>query len=216
VVPRKRAQFVLARAALRRVLGRVLGVPPRTVALEVGAEGKPWHPEVAFNLSHSERLACIAVAPAGAVAGGPPGEGALLGVDVERFKPPEFPATRLEGMARRVLHPAELQAWLELDPPARREAFVRTWVRKEAVLKALGTGFTLPAAGLELAAEGAADGAPFRVHAAHPWGAGAGAGGSNSWQLHDGDDVELEERYGVAVCWGGAALQLRTFAWPAA
>jgi 4'-phosphopantetheinyl transferase len=60
---------------------------------------------------------------------------ARVGVDVERVRP--LPAARL---ARRWLR-AEESRWLEQqEGTGRSAAFLRLWVQKEAVGKALGTG----------------------------------------------------------------------------
>jgi 4'-phosphopantetheinyl transferase len=45
------------------------------------------------------------------------------------------------GFCRSVLHASEMEAMERLAPDRRQEAFSRYWVRKEAVLKAAGSGF---------------------------------------------------------------------------
>src|SRR5437773_1691586 len=66
-----------ARAELRRMLGREIGVPPHLVPIENDGHGKPRcpHPRAAgmdFSISHADDCAIIAL-----------GEAAGLGVDVE-------------------------------------------------------------------------------------------------------------------------------------
>ncbi|HEX6781944.1 MAG TPA: hypothetical protein VF125_07930 [Solirubrobacterales bacterium] len=74
-LPQKR--WIAARWALRAALGRYLGQPPAAIRLVAGEHGKPRLERLAgglaFNLSHSDRLALIAVAA-----------GHEVGVDVER------------------------------------------------------------------------------------------------------------------------------------
>ncbi|MFW3473310.1 4'-phosphopantetheinyl transferase family protein [Streptomyces microflavus] len=83
--------------------------------------GPPLH----FSLAHSRGLIAVAVAPR------------VIGVDVERLPSPET----VEACAR-ALHPGE-QAELAAAPPGERRAhFGRLWTRKEAYLKALGTGLS--------------------------------------------------------------------------
>lgn len=45
------------------------------------------------------------------------------------------------GLGQSVLHASELQTMERLAPNERQDAFKRYWVRKEAVLKAAGSGF---------------------------------------------------------------------------
>jgi 4'-phosphopantetheinyl transferase len=94
--PLARRRWIAARWALRGVLGRYLEREPATVDLAIGRRGKPQlggGEPLAFNLSHSDGLAVVAVASAGDV-----------GVDVERIgsRPAEFYAawTRREALAK--------------------------------------------------------------------------------------------------------------------
>ena len=63
-----RRRFLAARAFLRSVLGACLDLPPSAVPLATNAHGKPCiaaeanHAGLQFNLSHSGRLALLAVA----------------------------------------------------------------------------------------------------------------------------------------------------------
>ena len=47
----------------------------------------------------------------------------------------------LSGMARQIMSCAEWEGFLSLPPKAAHEAFFDLWTRKEALLKAAGTGF---------------------------------------------------------------------------
>ncbi len=85
--------------------------------------------DLRFNLAHSGELTLIAVT-----------RDCEIGVDVELVRPIE----RSLEIASRNFHPAELvaiHAASEIDAP---EAFLRCWTRKEAVLKAIGTGLGYP------------------------------------------------------------------------
>lgn len=125
------------RAALRVVLGQALGIPPESVAFEFGEFGKPSlsgrHLE--FNLSHCRDLALIALCSDGAV-----------GVDVEPFDR----ASSLLGCEDAFCHPDEI-AGLPVDEEPRASMLMETWTKKEALLKALGTGFSLPAQSVSVA-----------------------------------------------------------------
>ena len=129
--PRRR--FVIARGALRRLLGAYLGVPPADVELTSDPNGKPHlasgHDvtDLRFNVSHSGDLALVAIAA-----------GCEIGIDVERV----HKVGQMEQIARRFFHPAEAEAVLATPEAERNAAFLRCWTAKEAILKAIGTGIT--------------------------------------------------------------------------
>lgn len=132
---RHRRRFTVGRGALRVLLGRYLGVPPRDVAFTYGEKGKPAlaAPDLAetlrFNLSNSEELALVAFC-----------RGTEVGADVERLRP--MP----DGLeiAERFFSAAERRALAAQPPRERDRAFFRCWTRKEAYLKAVGDGITAP------------------------------------------------------------------------
>ena len=127
------ARFAVARAALRMVLGRYLGVDPVEVAFDYGRRGKPRlvgaSPPVRFNVSHSDGLALLAFA-----------RGRELGVDVERARD----LADLEEIAERFFSTREASTLGALPPAERRAAFFRCWTRKEAWIKATGEGLAQP------------------------------------------------------------------------
>jgi phosphopantetheinyl transferase len=91
-----RQRWVASRWALRGVLGRYLDLEPAEIELRFGDRGKPLlagAASLAFNLSHSDELALVAVAP-----------GLEVGVDVERIgeRTPAFYAdwVRREAVAK--------------------------------------------------------------------------------------------------------------------
>ena len=127
-----RRRFVVSRGLLRQVLAAQSGVAPNEFALAVGAHGKPVvadaaAPDLHFNLSHAGGWWLLALTDS------------PVGVDLEM-------ADRVVDAARlavRVFTPGE-EAALQLagtDPAAARAVFLDCWTRKEALLKALGTGF---------------------------------------------------------------------------
>ena len=133
--PENRNLYILVRGRLRELLGHYLGLVPHAVRLEPGPHGKP---ELAsgqtaggphFNVAHSGRLACIAVTIEGPV-----------GVDVERIRPD----VAASGLAERFFSPPEVAELRALPPEGQERAFFECWTRKEAYIKALGTGLTEP------------------------------------------------------------------------
>ena len=63
-----------------------------------------------------------------------------IGVDIERIRPLDD----LVGVARSAFSARECSELFSLASSEQQAAFFRVWTRKEAVLKALGTGFSLP------------------------------------------------------------------------
>lgn len=129
---RHRRRFITAHVALRQVLGACIGMPPSELRFAAGPQGKPslidagpWQ----FNLSHSDDLALIAVT-----------RGRELGVDVERHRS----GVAIHDLAQRFFAPAEAAALAALPVDRQEAAFFTCWSRKEAVVKALGTGLHTP------------------------------------------------------------------------
>lgn len=131
-----RIRFLGSHAALRVVLGRTLGTPPETVTIGRDADGRPiltgaGAGNVDFNLSHSGRYALIGLVRRG-----------RIGVDVEVCRPlPD--ALRI---ARHHFASDEATALAALPAGSVQAAFFALWTRKEAVVKATGTGLSLPLA----------------------------------------------------------------------
>lgn len=129
VAASRREEDVVARATLRQLLGRYLGVAPSDVQFVLGSSGKPALPgrELYFNVSHSHGLAVYAFTRRGEV-----------GIDVERLR---SQPSHLD-MAGRFFAPAEAAAIRSLPPQQREEAFFHVWTRKEAFIKATGQGLS--------------------------------------------------------------------------
>ena len=133
-----RDRTIVAWALVRTLLGERLGEAPRDVAIErhcvrcgAGDHGKPRLADTStgihFSLAHSGPHIVVAVSRAGPV-----------GIDVERLKP----NMDYRSLVRRTLTPDEAVAFEAGG--ARPRDFLRTWVRKEAVTKAVGTGVATP------------------------------------------------------------------------
>jgi len=132
-----RARWIAGRAALRMVLGQVLGIDPATVPITRGPRGRPGlagaGPDIDFNVSHTRGVALIAIAR---------GQSGFtrVGVDIEH----RDRAVGADRLARKFLTPRE-QATLEgLTPDMRRQRFLRHWTCKEAMSKATGDGLAAP------------------------------------------------------------------------
>ena len=115
---------------LRHVLGKLTGRPLQSLQFETTPEGKPYlagNDGIGFNLSRSRRHSLIALSLGGEI-----------GCDIEdRFRDDDD----VDELGAVVLHPTEQQEMSRLAARDRQDAFKRYWVRKEAVLKAAGSGF---------------------------------------------------------------------------
>lgn len=128
-----RDRFVACRVALREILGAELEIPPAQIEFEYGAHGKPALADrsagLEFSVSHREDVALIALT-----------RSRRLGIDVERVGAVDDS----EELAARFFSPREAAALRNVPPEARGEAFFACWTRKEAFVKALGAGLSLP------------------------------------------------------------------------
>ncbi|MEV1063357.1 4'-phosphopantetheinyl transferase superfamily protein [Streptomyces sp. NPDC050263] len=155
VDPANRARFLVGCALSRLLLGELLEVSPAEVPLRRacprcgGPHGKvrldvrdppDEPPPFDFSVTHSGAIVGVAVCRGG--------EGARVGLDVEDADG----FVDVENAARTALSGTELAALHILAPARRQAAFLRVWTRKEAVLKALGVGLSVPPSGLEVSA----------------------------------------------------------------
>ena len=130
-----RRRFVLGRGFLRVLLGRYLGIEPEQVRFTYGLYGKPAlagehrAPGLRFNASHSHELAVYAFVLDDEI-----------GVDVEYIKT-DFAG---EDIARHFFSAHEVETLLGLPETERAAAFFRCWTRKEAYIKAIGSGLSHP------------------------------------------------------------------------
>jgi 4'-phosphopantetheinyl transferase len=118
-------RFVVARGILRDLLSGFTGTPAQDLKFEYGSSGKPslLDHDINFNISHSAELGLFAFAPDRAV-----------GVDVEN----ERPVRRLLDVAQRFMSEEEVRTLAATDPDQRDASFLRSWVVREARLKAEG------------------------------------------------------------------------------
>jgi 4'-phosphopantetheinyl transferase len=135
-----RRRTTTAAVVVRTVLGAALGVPPADVGLDRtcahcgGPHGPPRLPaEPDLHVSVSHAGGCVAVAVL---------RGAPVGVDVEEVD--RVAADDLDDLTATVLAPEEQAALARVPAGRRAEAFATYWTRKEAAVKAAGSGITVP------------------------------------------------------------------------
>lgn len=119
-----RRRSIVARAAVRRLVGRAIDRDPRTLRIVEDAHGKPRldDPAIEFNASHSGDFVAVAIAPF------------AVGVDVERRRD----LADALALARRFFSPEEHAR--VAGAPDVLGAFFAIWTAKEAIVKATGEG----------------------------------------------------------------------------
>jgi 4'-phosphopantetheinyl transferase len=124
-------RFIVRRGHLRILLGGRLGVQPAEITIAADVFGKPSVPGSAlgFSLSRSRNVALYAFAL-----------DVSIGCDIE-WCDPDFAS---EATARRFFAPEEVDELQRLTPQDRVAGFFACWTRKEAYLKALGLGLSVP------------------------------------------------------------------------
>lgn len=134
---RHRHAYALGRAALRVLLANYLGLAPAEVAFVYGPQGKPALAPtlkndacpLRFNVSNSGNLAAYAFTA-----------GCEIGVDVEQHRP----LHDFENIAHRFFSPEETTELMQLPDGEKNNAFFNCWARKEAYIKAMGGGLSIP------------------------------------------------------------------------
>jgi 4'-phosphopantetheinyl transferase len=130
---RHRRAFVLGRAMLRALLAGYLRMTPEEASFTYGPKGKPALSGAAcplsFNVSNSGDLAACAFTL-----------DCEIGVDVEHRRR----LLEIEGIARRFFASDEVSELMRLPEEERPEGFFNCWTRKEAYIKAVGDGLSLP------------------------------------------------------------------------
>ena len=138
VPPEERKRRQTTRAVLRMVLGQLTGVSAFEVSIGLGLHGKPFlmgSRIVGFSVSHSNEFSLLAFA-----------RDAEIGCDIEK----KTPMKDIHALGEVALHPEEAEVVKELHGRDAEDAFFCHWVRKEAALKAMGSGFRVDPVGLKV------------------------------------------------------------------
>ena len=139
-LPQPRRQFTLCRAALRTILCEQFGCRNDQLSFGASSHGKPFaiargaRLPLNFNVSHSGGHGLIALSVTG-----------RLGVDVEE----RIRRRHLNELIEAVMGPEEQRELAALRESAKLHLFYRLWTLKEALIKALGTGFATDPSGFQ-------------------------------------------------------------------
>jgi 4'-phosphopantetheinyl transferase len=132
---RDASRFIVARARLRQLLAARLGVRAQAVEFEYGAYGKPAlsrrfaDSDLHFNISHCDDVAAYAFS-----------RGHAIGIDVEAVRE----ISDADDIAAHYFSRRENAMYRTLKPCDRPLGFFNCWTRKEAFVKALGDGLSMP------------------------------------------------------------------------
>lgn len=126
--------FVAGRGAQREILSRYTGQLPGAIAYLTSTHGKlslapSAAGDVRFNVSNAGGLALVAVTL-----------GREIGVDLEALKP----MPDAIDIAKRFFSAPENEVFASVPVSEREVAFFHCWTRKEAYIKAVGEGLSMP------------------------------------------------------------------------
>lgn len=185
--PEGRQRYIAAHASLRDILARYLDFEPGQLRFYVNEYGKPalQNHELEFNLSHSGDRALVALTL-----------GHNVGVDVERIRA-ELERDKIAG---RFFSPKETDELMAFPPDQRDLAFFNCWSRKEAYIKALGLGLSLPLDSFDVSLD-----EPAILRATRP-----DPDEAARWTLLS---LQVEPGYTAAVAVEGQCLEFRLWDW---
>jgi 4'-phosphopantetheinyl transferase len=130
-IPAKQ-RFMMSRYYLRQIAALYLNKPPHAIKIAYSSHKKPFlceeNTDIQFNLSHSDQQIVFAFVQHHAV-----------GIDIEKIKP-----IHCDKIVTRFFSQTEIADFIALPLDKKIAAFYCLWTRKEALLKAMGTGLHYP------------------------------------------------------------------------
>jgi 4'-phosphopantetheinyl transferase len=192
---RDRRRFIVARATLRTLLANHAGLDPRRITFVVSEGGKPVvsndgvGASMHFNLSHCGELALCAIADR------------EVGVDVEQLRHHHD----IERVAQHFFSRKEVKTLEMLSGTDCIRFFFRTWVRKEAFVKATGEGLARSTASFTVMEP------PETGVTLHSPDGSSRA--DNSYRVYDLPDID-DHFAAVALAAGGPPAEMRYREWP--
>lgn len=187
---RHRNGFITARALLRKILGLYLRLPANEIELQSTSHGKPFiitHklPELRFNLSHSHERVLYAFCLDRDV-----------GIDIELIKPGYADS----GIPERFFSRSEVEVLRSIAADRQAEGFFNCWTRKEAIIKAIGQGLSLPLSAFDVTLKpgGEARVLDMRIPEID----------KKNWKIWD---IKVDNAYKAALALQGDAVELSYF-----
>lgn len=125
-----RKRWTVSRVAMRKILSRYLAISAHEIKFDYTSFGKPYFTgsKIIFNLTHSGDKALLAVSLISDV-----------GIDIEMKKDIDF-----KRLIPRFFSEAEATAVMQSNDLQMSSSFYRVWTRKEAFIKAVGGGLSMP------------------------------------------------------------------------
>ena len=193
------------RGTLHRLLASYVGMAAADLKFNYGPRGKPeldatsQDPAIQFNVSHRGALALYAFVLDRAV-----------GIDIEYLRevPEALAIARNHFTAtetRLLEHAAMIGEFVSDERPGERaaierrgrECFFRLWTRKEAVIKAVGTGLSMPLDEFDVSSE-AVDEGPWRtIHVPRA---------DTVWAVRD---LPIADNHRAAICLAGGPAEIQ-------
>jgi len=142
IQPLHQQRFISARATLRQLLSHYLALPAQDIRFGYNEHKKPYllfpsNSRLTFNLAHSHDRAVYAF-----------GLDHALGIDIEKMT-----ETDHHALAQRYFSTQEKNELNALPQAEKKEGFYRLWTRKEALLKAVGKGLSIPLASFSVSSK---------------------------------------------------------------
>ena len=127
-----RSCFIIARGVLRLLIGNYLESAPDQIEFQFGYNGKPFvlnNRALQFNISHSGDTILLGFI-----------QEHTIGIDVEYTKR----KVDVKKIAKLFFSEEEVISLFALDQTYHTQAFYNCWTRKEAFIKAMGSGLAFP------------------------------------------------------------------------
>lgn len=138
---RDRVRYQRTHAGLRQLLAEFLKIPASKIDIVEKPQQKPYlldFPRLSFSISHSETHALVGLS-----------DSAEVGVDIEVVRA----IGDRHGMAKSIFTANEQFALANVSPADADRYFLQCWTRKEACVKAIGQGLSIPPHGFEVGIE---------------------------------------------------------------
>lgn len=127
-LPKRRAEYATARAMQRHSVSEATGIAADRLNFTKGAQGKPAHAAIEFNVTHCTGLVACAVSHQNPI-----------GIDAE----PLSRGDQVIEVMKRVFTPSECASLNALPLAQKQRAAIALWTLKEAVMKECGKGMSL-------------------------------------------------------------------------